>query len=150
MAGRVTDIAGPLGPKPGPVERLKCKRTTLLSPSGFCTVPCLPEHLTCVPSALLRLGVWLASLGDKAPEVLSTLMDMLAKGVIRPHNGMIACTLASTVVRHTWLANIPSQRCFSCSAHAKTHLQFDPVFSLVSVKAMVVGCRQEVSTGAGE
>lgn len=85
-------------------------------------MPCLPEHLTCMPNALLRLGVWLASLGDKAPEVLSRLMDLLAKGVIRPHNGMIPCTLASTVVRHTLLANEHSQRCFSCSAHAKTHI----------------------------
>ena len=72
---------------------------------GFCTVPCLPEHLTCMPNALLRLGVWLGSLGNKAPEVLSTLMDLLAKGVIRPHNGTIPCTLASTVVRRTMPTN---------------------------------------------
>ncbi len=52
---------------------------------------------------MLRLGVWLGSLGDKAPEVLSTLMDLLAKGVIKPHNGMLLCTLVSTVVRHTLL-----------------------------------------------
>ena len=35
----------------------------------------------------LRLGLWLASLGDKAPEVLSTLMTLLAKGIIKPHSG---------------------------------------------------------------
>ena len=37
-----------------------------------------------------RLSPWLASLGDRAPEVLSTLMTMLAKGVIKPHSGMRA------------------------------------------------------------
>lgn len=58
-----------------------------------------------MPNALLRLGVWLASLGDKAPEVLSTLMDLLAKGVIRPHSGMVPRTLASTVVRRPMLKN---------------------------------------------
>lgn len=46
------------------------------------TLLCL-DHLC----AALRLGVWLESLGNKAPEVLSTLMDLLAQGVIKPHSG---------------------------------------------------------------
>jgi hypothetical protein len=34
-----------------------------------------------------RLNKWLESLGDKAPEVLSTLVDLLAKGAIAPSSG---------------------------------------------------------------
>ncbi|KAK9845455.1 hypothetical protein WJX81_006838 [Elliptochloris bilobata] len=33
------------------------------------------------------LNHWLAELGDKAPAVLSTLMDLLGNGVIKPHSG---------------------------------------------------------------
>lgn len=35
--------------------------------------------------------MWLSSIGDKAPEVLSTLMTILAKGIIKPHSG--ACPM---------------------------------------------------------
>ena len=35
-----------------------------------------------------RLNLWLASLGNKAPEVLTTLMTLLAKGIIKPHSGV--------------------------------------------------------------
>jgi len=45
----------------------------------------LPSHGHGTPCC--RLNKYLESLGDKAPEVLSTLVDLLAKGGIAPSSG---------------------------------------------------------------
>jgi len=53
-----------------------------------------------------RLGKWLASLGSKAPEVLSTLVDLLAKGAITPLSGARGCR-ASTACMHASNIRVP-------------------------------------------
>ncbi len=53
-----------------------------------------------------RLGKWLGSLGAKAPEVLSTLVDLLAKGAIAPLSGARGCR-AGTSCMHASNTLVP-------------------------------------------
>ena len=41
-----------------------------------------------------RLNLWLDSIGPKVPEVLSTVMDYLAKGIIVPGPGGVSTAIA--------------------------------------------------------